>query len=97
MTQNTEAARVADGLTEAQKRAIFAFAGSFSSQSETGMQREWADVTYQAGPRRSFRNTIQPLIERGLAQRTTGTFAQLTALGLAVRAELAKRTHGEPE
>lgn len=83
-----DAAQIAERMTEAQRRSVMAFAGPFSSRSEHGMCREWADVCYCAGSRRSYYNTIQPLVRKGLAERVGGEhfLVRLTTLGLAVRA-----------
>lgn len=85
-----DAEAIAKGLSEAQRRSVTAFAPGFAEISEAGMQREWADICNQAGARRSFHNTIKPLLFRLLAERTDAGLYRLTSLGLSVRAILLR-------
>lgn len=74
------------GLSPGLRRAILrGFAGPFSERSDAGMWREWPDIVFQTGVHRSFRNTIAPLIARGLAERRADGLCRLTAKGLEVR------------
>jgi hypothetical protein len=84
---------ITQGLTEAQKRAVMAFAPAFASTSTYGMKREWLDVCLHAGPHRSYYNTIRPLVARGLAERCEDALVRLTETGLAVRTHLEREGH----
>lgn len=90
MTDQVDAEATAAGLSEAGKIAVLAFAPPFAKGSQKGMLREWADICYLAGPRRSIHNTIRPLVIRGLAERDEHGLYCLTIEGLAVRDVLMK-------
>lgn len=77
------------GLSPGLRLAITrGFAGPFSSKCDAGMWREWPDIVFQTGERRSFRNTIRPLLARDLAECRPDGMCRLTAAGLAVRRAL---------
>lgn len=77
---------IAAGLSPGMRRAVLiGFARPFWSNAEHGMWREWPDICFMTGQRRSYRNTIVPLIARGLAERNAQGFCRLTSAGLRVR------------
>lgn len=76
-------------LSPGMRRALLVgFAGPFTRTSTHGLWREWPDIVFQTGDRRSFRNTITPLIDRGLAERCRKGFCRLNTEGLRIRAIL---------
>jgi len=79
-----EVKKIAEGLSEGLKRAItHGFAGPFSRFSQEGMRREWADICELTGGRRNYRNTIDPVVRRGLAERLEDGTLRLNFWGVS--------------
>lgn len=84
------------GLSPGMRRAItVGFARGFYAGAEAGMWRDWPDICFMTGERRSYRNTIVPLIARGLAERRSDGLCRLTYKGLCVRAALEDMEQGQ--
>lgn len=78
-----------DDLTPGLRAAIAqGFAGPFAESSPVGGWREWWDIVHCTPGRRSYRNTIAPLIARGLAERRRDGMCRLTSAGVAMRARI---------
>lgn len=88
----TDPEAMIETLSPGLRRAIMVgFAGGFWTNAQHGMAREWPDIIQQTGGARSHRNTIVPLIKRGLAEKVGSDYGtyRLTALGLIIRDKLA--------
>lgn len=85
------AEEMAESLTPGLKGVVLiGFAGPFCEGCDAGGWREWWDIVHTSPGRRSHRNSIAPLIARGLAEKRRDGMCRLTAQGLAVRAILAR-------
>lgn len=81
---------IAETLSPGLRRAVLTgFGGGFYSGAKHGMWREWPDIIWMTGGRRSHRNTIVPLVKRGLAEKGNHSLYRLTETGLIVRDILA--------